>query len=251
MIFDPYRRLSSTNVWRKRFAAAGLTMSLLAPMQLVAQQRYEPRDIPMLPAYCKHTQDFRERVPGGNNPAEIERLTALMGSVFIHMHHYCYGLVAFNRATFLSRTQQERLLNLNSSIYEFDYVIQRAPPDFVLLPEILTKKGESLIRLGRGPDGALELQRAIALKPDYWPPYAAMSDYNKEIGDLKAAREWLEKGLSTSPNTKALLQRRAELDGPKGKHKSAPRQPEKSNAPQPTAETSTAQPVDSQLPTEQ
>jgi tetratricopeptide (TPR) repeat protein len=74
------------------------------------------------------------------------------------------------------------------------------------------KKGENLIRLGRGPSGIKELLRAAELKPDYWPPYAAISDYYKKNGDLKDAREVLEKGLSASPDAKALKERLANLD---------------------------------------
>ena len=202
-------------------------MTLLLPIRLEAQMQYDPQSVAMLPPYCKYTQAFRGNVPGGNNPAEIERWTTIMGGTFNHMHHYCWGLMRTNRALYFGRTNQDRIRNLNSSIREFDYVIRNATSNFVLLPEIFTKKGENLIRLGRGPLGILELQRAIELKPDYWPPYAYLSDYYKEMGDRARAREWLEKGLSTSPNTKALMRRLAELDGPKGKRKSAPQRPGK------------------------
>ena len=178
---------------------------------------YDPREVAMLPRYCVYTQLFRERVPGGNNPAEIRRWHDLLGSTFQAMHHYCWGLMKTNRALFLARTKQLRNFYLGSSINEFDYVIEHAPVDFVLLPEILTKKGENLIRLGKGAVGARELQRAIALKADYWPPYAALSDFYKESGDLAKARELLEKALSIAPETKSLKRRLAELQRTKGK----------------------------------
>ena len=173
----------------------------------------------MLPVYCKYTQAFRERVPGGNNRAEIERWTTSMGPTFNHMHHYCWALMSSNRAAFLSNTREDRTFNLNNSINEFDYVIQRAPPDFPLLPEILTKKGESLIRLDRVGEGMLEFQRALKIKADYTPPYAAMSDFYKETGQLAKAREWLEKGLLAAPDSKALMRRLAQLDAAKSKRK--------------------------------
>ena len=145
-----------------------------------------------------------------------------MGASFNDMHHYCWGLMYTNRALLLARTQRMRAQYLGSSIGEFDYVIQRAQPDLKLLPEILTKKGENLIWLERGPEGIAELERAIALKPDYWPPYAAMSDYYTRIGDLAKARERLEEGLSASPDTKALMRRLAELDAPQRKRRNEP-----------------------------
>src|SRR5882762_6337599 len=121
---------------------------------------YDPREVALLPRYCIHTQLFRGRVPGGNNPDEIERWYSIMGETFNAMHHYCWGLMKTNRATLFARGQKIRMFYLEDAISEFDYVIERAKPDFVMLPEILTKKGENLIRLGRGSFGIRELQRA-------------------------------------------------------------------------------------------
>lgn len=187
--------------------------------------RAQPRDMDAAPRYCMYTQLFRDIVPGGNNPAEIERWHSVMGESFIHMHHYCAGLIETNRALFASRSAKERVSYLDHSIQEFDYVIRNATPGFKLLPEIFTKKGENLLRLRRGAQGIGELLRAIALKPDYWPPYAYISDYYKEVGDVVSAREWLEKGLSAAPNTKALMRRLAELDAAQNKRKSDPPAP--------------------------
>jgi len=172
----------------------------------------------MLPRYCIYTQEFRQRVPGGNDQLKINYWKSAMGesvtgyALFEAMHHYCWGLMKTNRAVILTRDRKFRLFYLESSIGEFDYVIRLAQPDFVLLPEILAKKGENLIRLGKALLGIPELTRAIELKPDYWPPYAHLSDRYKDTGNFKTARDWLEKGLSAAPDTKALKQRLAELD---------------------------------------
>jgi hypothetical protein len=56
-----------------------------------------------------------------------------------------------------------------------------------------------------------ELERAIELKSDYWPPYASLSDYYRDIGDRSKAREVLEKGLVSIPGSKALKTRLAKL----------------------------------------
>ena len=144
-----------------------------------------------------------------------------MGATFNAMHHYCAGLIETNRAKFLSRDPQERLFYLSHSIEEFDYVIKRAPRDFILLPEILTKKGENLIRLGRAHLAIVELQRAIDLRPDYWPPYVALSNYYKNIGNPKLAREVLQQALSFSPDAQAVKRRLAELNGVKAKPRTA------------------------------
>lgn len=120
-------------------------------------EAYDPREVAMLPGYCIHTQLFRQRIPGGDNPELIERWRAFMGPTFEAMHHYCWGLMKTNRGVLLARGQQTRQFYLNDSINEFDFVLRHAKSDFILLPEILTKRGENLIRLGRGPTGILDL----------------------------------------------------------------------------------------------
>ncbi|HMH17980.1 MAG TPA: hypothetical protein VK572_07500 [Burkholderiales bacterium] len=218
------RRISAKGPFREILAVAGLTLAMLAPMCVEAEQHFfnNPREMFLLPEYCKYTQDFRANVPGGNNPGEIQRWTTLMGPVFIHMHHYCYGLQAINRATFLSPAPEDRRHNLGVSVIEFDYVIERAPQDFGLLPEIFTKKGESLLQMDSVGKGIAELQRAIDMKPDYWQAYAAASDYYKGAGQPAKAREWVEKGLSVLPDKQPLLRRQAELNAPRNKSASNP-----------------------------
>jgi tetratricopeptide (TPR) repeat protein len=182
---------------------------------------YDAREVAMLPMFCKFTQDFRGHVAGGDNKDEIARLRAVLGDAYEHMHHYCWGLMKTNRGVLLARDPQIRRAYLTDSIGEFDYVIGRAPPDFVLLPEILTKKGENLIRLGKGPNGVLELERAAELKPDYWPPYAQLADYYKSVGEPNKAMEVVQRGLMYSPDAVALSRRLQELRKAKAPSKTA------------------------------
>ena len=148
-------------------------------------------------------------MPGGGDQGEIGRWESLFGGMFQHMHHYCAGLVLTNRAFLLSVGSKN--FDLTASVVEFNYVIERAPPDFVLLPEILTRKGENLLQLDRATDGVGALLRATQLKPDYWPPYAVLSDYFKKLNNIAAAQEWIKKGLVAAPDSKALLRRQFEL----------------------------------------
>jgi hypothetical protein len=204
---------------------ACLLVALLSLESAIAQsipgypesvESYDAREVAMLPRFCTHAQAFRGNVPGGMNQVEIDKWRSVFGDTYEHMHHYCWGLMKTNRAVVLARDQQVRQAYLSDSLREFNYVIERAPKDFILLPEILAKKGENLIRLGQGPRGVLELERAAELKPDYWPPYAYMSDYFKGVGDPVKARQLLERGLTHAPDAIGLKRRLAEL-GPKNK----------------------------------
>lgn len=194
----------------------------LIPGYPEAVEAYDPREVRLLPRYCTYTQSFRNKLPGGNDEEEVKRWYAYLGETFHALHHYCWGQMKTNRALFLAPNSQVRQFYLQTSILEFDYVIDHANDDFILLPEILTKRAENLIRLGRGPEALLNLDKAIRLKPDYWPPYATLGDYYKEEGDLVKAREWLDKGLQKVPGTTALTRRIAEL-GTRG-------EPKKNNA---------------------
>jgi len=177
---------------------------------------YDPREVALLPGYCKYTQLFRDHVPGGNNATEIAHWYQTMGHPFHAMHHYCWGLMKTNRALLLARTTYVRKFYLKSALREYDYVIDSAPPDFFMLPEIYTKRGENLLRLNEIGEALVSLQHAIQLKPDYWPPYADLSDYFKRAGSPGRAMEWLRKGLAASPDAKPLLERLAELGPEKG-----------------------------------
>jgi len=171
----------------------------------------------MLPPYCIYTNLFPRSVIGDDSKEEYKRWHAMLGDTFRAMHHYCWALMKTNRAILLTRTRKYRQFYLEDSILEFDYVLRYTPENHVLLPEMLTKRGENLIRLDRVSPGLQDLTRAIELKADYWPPYAVMSDHYKATGDVRKAREVLEKGLSFSPDAKALKTRLAELDAAKGK----------------------------------
>jgi tetratricopeptide (TPR) repeat protein len=213
-------------------ALAGMVLVNAAAASIIpgypdaVETAFDAREVALLPHYCIYTKLFRLSVPGGDNKAEIDRWRAAMGPAFDWMHHYCWGLMKTNRALLLAKDKQTKTFYLKDAISEFDYFLNRASPsrDFVLLPELFTKKGENLIRLGRGVEGVTELERAIELKRDYWPPYADLSDYYESKGDVPKAREVLKAGLSYAPDAKALTRRLAELDSAKEKKKPSQRE---------------------------
>jgi tetratricopeptide (TPR) repeat protein len=176
-------------------------------------QTLDPREVNMLPEYCKYTQIYRSVVQARDTAVQVKRWTAILGPTFHALHHYCNAILKTNRALLLSTTAQTRKFYLESSIPELDYVINRAPKDFVLLPEILTKKGENQLRLNKVVLGMETLQNAIALKPDYWPPYTVLADFYKEHNHPAEARAVLEKALEHSPDAEAVKRRLAALGG--------------------------------------
>jgi tetratricopeptide (TPR) repeat protein len=216
----PNLKSTSSRLCPARLARAIALPTILAAANAVGQVQfdrtqghYDPRVVAMLPPYCKYTEYYRQNVPSGDDPPQMERWKHLLGpNNFLHLHHYCWGLTHTNWALYSSTSKQVRDRELRQSVIEFDYVLRNAPHDFALRPEILTRKGENELRLENGPQGLNDLYRAIELKPNHWPPYAALTDYYKALGELDSAREWAEKGLSAAPGTRALERRLSELN---------------------------------------
>jgi hypothetical protein len=191
---------------------------LQAPAQLIPGYsdnvlNYDSRELALLPPYCKYTQNFREKVTGGDDRVEAARWEALFGQAFFAMHHYCWGLMKANRGLFLARSKRTRDYYLNEAIVEYDYVIDRSQPGFVLLPELIARKGDLQLRLGH-PGGLETIRKALSLKPDYWLPYALASDYYKSVGQPGPARQWLNEGIEKVGDAAPLKSRLDALDRP-------------------------------------
>ena len=191
-------------------------MGLCAPHALAqwTDKGAEPHEVAQLPKYC-----FSRMMRNSNE--DWKYWTAVMGPMYEHIHHYCRGMVLTNRAKNPQLSKIKREAELQYSIGEFDYVIRLAPRTFVLLPEILSKKAENLFKINQPAPATSAALVAIEVKPDYWPAYAAMSDGYKRMGDVKNARQWLEKGLAAAPDSKALSKRLSELGGGSGKAETA------------------------------
>jgi hypothetical protein len=194
------------------FAASGQGVIPGYPQSV---ESFDPREIALLPDWCVYTDTFRIRISPPNLVPMLEYWRGRMGPTFDAMHHYCYALMKTNRATLLARDEITRGFYLRDAIRELDYVLANANPGFALLPDILARKGENLIRLGLGSLAVPHLERAIELNPAYWPAYMHMSDHHKRAGDLKEARGWLDKGLAQAPGNAALVGRVEALDTPR------------------------------------
>jgi len=228
----------------RRLVAAlvfGAGLSLTAPS--IAQHRFEAQEVAALPAYCRsHPYMILYDASRVINKAESERWKAIIGAhPYQGLHHYCWAQALSNRARLLSKTKTERLRWLGASIGDFDYILNhtRGQP-FVLTPEILYRKGENLLDLGRVSEGLASLQQAMQVKPDYWPPYAMVAEYYQKAGDLAKAREYVAKGLSVAPDARRLRTLQSTLGGTSGKEQR--RAPEKA-APLDSSETAAKTPA--------
>lgn len=158
-------------------------------------------ELARLPEYCPHTWGYH---PRWGNMAEREAWFARLGFMMSHMHHYCWGILKFNRANGIGATPQLRNSLLGSAINESHYVIDRAPNGFVLLPEFLYRVGTYHAALDQWVEAIDYFDRARAAKPDYWPPYLETANLNLRIGRRQHAVEVLRAGLEIMPEESRL-----------------------------------------------
>jgi hypothetical protein len=175
-------------------------------------------ELRLLPPYCPDTQIISTQYGRKQSPSEHDAHTKqfvdIYGNDFWHLHHYCFGLTQILRAD-KSLTSTERQKKIQGSIHEYDYVIRHVSSNSVILPELHMKKGSSLLRLNRGPEAVIELQKAISMDPALVRAYTELCDYYKESGKKDLALKILEDGLTITPDDKAMLRRYAALGGKK------------------------------------
>jgi tetratricopeptide (TPR) repeat protein len=163
---------------------------------LSANWEAPPAEAAFLPKYCKVS-------------SEIQR-EKIYGPGFQHAHHYCAALVALIRA---ARTidPNERQVILSPVLGDLEYVIKNSPKNFVLLPEVLVKRGDVLTDFKRGAEAARDYYQAIQLKPDYAPAYSRLSDFYKRNGKIDEAKKVLNVGIKAAPKSKILQKKLSQL----------------------------------------
>jgi tetratricopeptide (TPR) repeat protein len=159
-----------------------------------------------LPEYCRHALTF------GGTKEGFTYWEQRLGGTFHHMHHYCWALGHLRKATLdfkLSSGEKRHLYKV--AVGDIDYVLGHAPDDYVLLPEILTRRGEALMRLKEFPAADASYARAIAARKDYWPAYIGYSDSLLAQGKHDRAIEVLSTGISQVADPRMLQRKLDEL----------------------------------------
>lgn len=157
----------------------------------------------LLPQYCK------DRAKGGQS-REFNKWRRTFGEAFIHMHHYCNGVYAEQKAR-SAINQQERNRWLGSVTGEMRYVGRHCDTRCVLYPELHTRLGWALGESGQVAEAIGQFQLAIKAKPKYTLAYVRLSDLYLKIKQPDEARKVLEVGLKAKPGSRTLKRRLDEL----------------------------------------
>lgn len=187
------------------FRAPALFLFAFLPLTgaIAEQWRATEEEMRLLPPYC-----VAKIGADRDNVAAQQHWSGVFGAEnWLHLHHYCDGLNFLNRSFKRGGDKTASDFDLRRAINNFDYVLDRASSDFVLLPEIMAQKARALRMLGQKAEAASLYARVISMRADYIPAYIALGDFYKESGDAKKARETYEAGLKQHPGHRSLVRR--------------------------------------------
>lgn len=195
------------------FAAVLLAVaqSFSSPVYAIGSFNPSAAELALLPPYCGPRA---EKWGNDSNRPEVAHWMGIFGREhYINMHHYCITLLSIHQAQLSTRDQDRRAAYVRA-MNNLEYMEQRAAPDFALWPDMLHNRAR--IEKAQGNTGAAinSLQKAIAHKADYVPPYAELADLHLQLGQKNEARKVLEAGLAQQPNSRLLLRRLNCLDDP-------------------------------------
>lgn len=163
------------------------------------------QEIAMLPAYC-------DAKMGRQAPEAVAMWRERMGhDNWIHMHHYCGGLIELNRYYRGARGRQTA--NLGNAVNEFSGMLKAWTPDFYLRPEAHLNRGRAFKFMRHDGQALADFQKAVELDPGLAPASIELADLYKKLGKKDQALAVLKSGIERNPDKKSLRRRYAELGG--------------------------------------
>lgn len=194
--------------------ASALTLGLaLGTAHASFDRNLTPGELALMPDFCQDVQTVNGWEQGVRESPRAPTWVSKMGRSFWDMHHYCWARVAVHRSQAVGLHQNRRDHLVESAIDDMQYVVRRAPPTMVLLPEIYYFMGDYFKLLRRYGEASESYKKSRELKPDYWPAYAGLADLMLLSGQRKDAKAVLEQGLAVLPDEVALKSRLDRLNG--------------------------------------
>lgn len=182
-----------------------VTLGFAAINQVNAAIDTTAQDIALLPTYC-------DAKMGRQAPEAAALWRQNMGHEnWIHLHHYCGGLIELNR--YYRGTTGRQKANLGNSVNEFKYVLDRWTPDFYLRSEAHLNRGRAYKYMRQDGQALADFQKARELNPRLAPASLELADLYVKLGKKNEAITILKSAIGLNPDTKSLRRRYTELGG--------------------------------------
>lgn len=193
------------------FAFVAISALALTPVALAGKWtsevvKFTEEDFMILPSLC------RAKIAQQSNREVQDYWIRRYGSNWGGMHHYCFGLKALNLAYRDFKNTTKREYFSTQAVNEFDYVLDRAEPNFVLRPEILIQRGRALTLSRSYEDAKQSFEEALKQSPKSVDAWAALSDLYSQMGKNTEAIKVLEQAIeATGSEHKKLTARLDDL----------------------------------------
>ena len=171
----------------------------------VAWDKPTDAEVAVLPPYC--LAKFRG--------VDVKQWEDTLGSIYLHVHHYCGALLSANRY-YKSSDIQDRNFYAQSIMNNLNYMIAHGEQSSALMPDIYLQRGVTLKTILKKPSEALpDLQKAIEVNPKLIRAYLVLAELYEELKQRDKALATVTEGLRQVPNNKSLKLRYSELGGKK------------------------------------
>jgi tetratricopeptide (TPR) repeat protein len=196
----------------RALSAAAFALSAMAT--LAAEPKHiTAGELALTPPFCQDVQTINGWSQHGRESPRSPYWISKMGKTFWGMHHYCWALVNIQRSSAPGQSPEDRAFKIHSAIADYYYIVEIAPPDFVLLPEVFYLIGEAHVMVNEYAQATEAYQKARRIKADYWPPYEGQAKVLDKVGLKAEALAVLEDGLRIMPGEVRLLSLYARLGG--------------------------------------
>lgn len=170
----------------------------------------------LLPPYCRNQGHVAPLLYRPDAEGEWKRR---LGRDYLHIHHYCWGLVHMLNAYKLGMTSGKGRFQFEEAIDDFQFSINAtlihgsSSPGAVLLPEMYTKLGEAQLALRDYRNAEVAFRNSWELNPAYAPPYVWWAQHLLRQGKASEALAVAEEGKKHSANSKSLDKLIEEIKG--------------------------------------
>ncbi|MCX7193033.1 MAG: hypothetical protein NTY60_05330 [Proteobacteria bacterium] len=155
---------------------------------------HDMSEVELLPVYCRGTDQIRMIT---NDTKSVAEYAAIYGESYKNLHHYCWALNSENKLSKM-RDDYEKRNEITYILHNIQYVLDRAPLSFSLIPDIYITRARILFKAEQDVEAIGVLFKLTQIRPSYGPAYAQLGDYYQRIGDRANAIKFYELGLTST-----------------------------------------------------
>lgn len=197
---------------RTAWAAAALMLAALFPTVSSAYS-FEPTDLEWAswPEYCK-ARYVTTNVGTGSKfsrtftmaQSEVQR-RRIGDPSFLHVHHYCAGIVWLSRAK-VESDPARRKSYLDYANTEISYTFERIPDSSPIYPTVAVNMARARLEVGQNDEAIAAVEHAVEAHPQDPRPYIGMAVIYRDLKKLDLARDTLLKGDAAVAGASAEIQ---------------------------------------------